>query len=141
MNVLFPVTTAVMTMLVAQVESITEVGLNEVVSDGVRRTEAWEYEAAIHGNRILYVYSSESAPTLRKWSLWDINMYSCFGRCRRRTTATVKPEEADCQRSRPDCLQRRQSHRGPQATGLLLGRKELIASALQMLDMDDHPQL
>jgi L-seryl-tRNA(Ser) seleniumtransferase len=32
--------------------------------------------------------------------------------------------------------------RGPQSTGILCGRRELIASAaLQMLDMDDHPDL
>jgi L-seryl-tRNA(Ser) seleniumtransferase len=32
--------------------------------------------------------------------------------------------------------------RGPQATGILCGRRDLIgAVALQMLDMDDHPEL
>jgi L-seryl-tRNA(Ser) seleniumtransferase len=32
--------------------------------------------------------------------------------------------------------------RGPQSTGILCGRRDLIGSAaLQMLDMDDHPQL
>jgi L-seryl-tRNA(Ser) seleniumtransferase len=32
--------------------------------------------------------------------------------------------------------------RGPQSTGILCGRRELIASAaLQMFDMDDHPEL
>ncbi|MFN0196499.1 MAG: aminotransferase class V-fold PLP-dependent enzyme, partial [Planctomycetaceae bacterium] len=34
------------------------------------------------------------------------------------------------------------SIRGPQSTGILCGRKDLIASAvLQLLDMDDHPEL
>src|SRR5436305_1494192 len=34
------------------------------------------------------------------------------------------------------------SIRGPQATGLLCGRRDLIsAAALQMLDLDDHPEL
>jgi L-seryl-tRNA(Ser) seleniumtransferase len=32
--------------------------------------------------------------------------------------------------------------RGPQATGILCGRRDLISSAaLQMLDLDDHPEL
>ncbi len=32
--------------------------------------------------------------------------------------------------------------RGPQASGILCGRRELVgAAALQMLDMDDHPEL
>src|SRR5438270_11721230 len=32
--------------------------------------------------------------------------------------------------------------RGPQATGILCGRRDLIgAAAVQLLDMDDHPEL
>ena len=32
--------------------------------------------------------------------------------------------------------------RGPQATGILCGRRELVsAAALQTLDLDDHPEL
>src|SRR5262249_46652247 len=32
--------------------------------------------------------------------------------------------------------------RGPQATGVLCGRRDLVAAAaVQMLDMDDHPEL
>ena len=48
--------------------SLVEVGFNEVVAGaGVRRTEAWEYEAAFSERTagVLYVYSSSSQPALK----------------------------------------------------------------------------
>ncbi|MEC9095307.1 MAG: aminotransferase class V-fold PLP-dependent enzyme [Planctomycetota bacterium] len=125
---------------------LLEVGLNEVVSGaGVRRTEAWEYEAAIHGNTagILYVYSSESAPTLEEVVAvgHQHNIPVLVD------AAGELPPPSNLKKliaSGADLIafSGGKAIGGPQATGLLLGRKELIASALlQMLDMDDHPQL
>jgi D-glucosaminate-6-phosphate ammonia-lyase len=40
------------------------------------------------------------------------------------------------------CFSGGKAIRGPQSTGILCGRRELIsAAALQMLDLDDHPEL
>ncbi len=125
---------------------LLEVGLNEVVSGaGVRRTEAWEYEAAIHGNTagILYVYSSESAPTLEEVVAVG-HQHSIPVLV---DAAGELPPPSNLKKliaSGADLIafSGGKAIGGPQATGLLLGRKELIASALlQMLDMDDHPQL
>ena len=125
---------------------LIEVGLNEVVSGaGVRRTEAWEYEAAIHGNTagILYVYSSESAPTLEE-VVAVAHQHSIPVLV---DAAGELPPPSNLKKliaSGADLIafSGGKAIGGPQATGLLLGRKELIASALlQMLDMDDHPQL
>ena len=48
---------------------LIEIGFNEIVANaGVRRTEAWEYEAAFGPNTagVLYVYSPTSRPPLER---------------------------------------------------------------------------
>src|SRR5436189_3236542 len=48
---------------------LVEVGFNEIVANaGVRRTEAWEYEAAFSAQTagILYVFAPDSRPPLRE---------------------------------------------------------------------------
>jgi L-seryl-tRNA(Ser) seleniumtransferase len=125
---------------------LKEVGLNEVVSGaGVRRTEPWEYEAAITSITagILYVHTNSSAP-----SLADVIAIG---------TKHQIPVLVDAAGELPPpsnlahlvasgaavvAFSGGKAIGGPQATGLLLGQQQFIGSALlQMLDMDDHPQL
>src|SRR5262249_7946296 len=122
------------------------VGFNEIVAGaGVRRTEAWEYEAA-YGSRtagILYVYDSGARPPLAELVA--------------RATARALPVPVDAAGELPPranlrtivgtgadlvCFSGGKAIRGPQATGILCGRRDLVgAAAVQMLDMDDHFEL
>lgn len=123
-----------------------EVGFNEIVSGaGVRRTEAWEYEAAFTADTagVLYVLTPDSRPTLEE----------VVRHAHRRNI----PVLVDAAGELPPRSNLRlasstgadlvsfsggKSIRGPQSTGILCGRKDLIAAAaLQMLDMDDHLEL
>lgn len=125
---------------------LVEVGFNEIVANaGVRRTEAWEYEAAIGPETagVVYVYSPVSEPPLA-----DVV---------ERAHKHRLPVLVDAAGELPPRSHLRsliatgadlvafsggKSIRGPQSTGILCGRKDLVASAaLQMLDMDDHPAL
>lgn len=123
-----------------------EVGFNELTANaGVRRTEAWEYEAAfgLETAGVFYGYSSTSQPRLAQ-----------VVECAHRRGLPVLVDAAGELPPREN-LKRLISTgadlvafsggkgiRGPQSTGILCGRRDLIASAaLQMLDMDDHPQL
>ncbi len=120
-----------------------EVGFNEIVSNaGVRRTEAWEYEAAFGPNTagVFYGYGKDSEPPL--------------GEVIERAHRHGLPVIVDAAGELPprDNLVRipasgadliafsgGKAIRGPQSTGILCGRKDLVASAaIQMLDMDDH---
>ncbi len=123
--------------------SLVEVGFHEIISGaGVRRAEAWEYEAAF-GPRsagVLYVMTTGPQPPLA-----DVV---------RRAHAHHLPVLVDAAAEVPPRANLKalaatgadlvafsggKGIRGPQATGILCGRRELIASAaLQMLDMDDH---
>ncbi|HEY2894706.1 MAG TPA: aminotransferase class V-fold PLP-dependent enzyme [Pirellulales bacterium] len=122
---------------------LVEVGFHEILSGaGVRRAEAWEYEAAF-GPRtagVLYVMTSEPRVPLE-----DVI---------RRAHAHHLPVLVDAAAELPPrsalkalietgadlvVFSGGKGVRGPQATGLLCGRRDLIMSAaLQMLDMDDH---
>ena len=125
---------------------LVEVGFNEIVSNaGVRRTELWEYEAAISPQTagIVYVYASDSRPELtelvalaKKHNLRVL--VDAAGELPPRSNLKDIPETgADL-----ICFSGGKAIRGPQSTGILCGRRELISSAaLQMLDMDDHPEL
>ncbi len=120
-----------------------EVGFHEIVSGaGVRRVEAWEYEAAFGPNTagVFYVYDPKAQPPLR-----DLV---------RVAHARNLPVLVDAAGELPPRSNLKEilatgadlvafsggkAIRGPQATGILAGRKDLVGSALlQMLDMDDH---
>lgn len=125
---------------------LVEAGFNELVAGaGVRRTEAWEIEAAI-GERtagILYVAASDSRPTIAE--VVEIGQ-------RRQLPVLVDaagqlPPRENLKKhiaAGADlvCFSGGKAIRGPQSSGILCGRAPLVQSAaLQMLDMDDHPEL
>lgn len=123
-----------------------EVGFNEIVSNaGVRRTEAWEYEAAITENTagIFYGFSPTSAPPLP--DLIEVAhahnlpiLVDAAGELPPRSNLkSIAATGADLV-----CFSGGKAIRGPQSTGVLCGRRDLVSSAaLQMLDMDDHFEL
>jgi len=125
---------------------LVEVGFNEITANaGVRRTEAWEYEAAFGPDTagVLYGYAPKSQPPLEQ-----------VVECAHRHGLAVLVDAAGELPPRENltrivatgadlvAFSGGKAIRGPQSTGLLCGRRELIASAaLQMLDMDEHPEL
>lgn len=125
---------------------LVEVGFDEITAHaGVRRAEAWEYEAAFGPGTagVLYVYSPTSQPSLEQ-----------LVECAHRRGLPVLVDAAGELPPRANltrliaagadlvAFSGGKAIRGPQSTGILCGRRDLIASAaLQMLDMDDHPQL
>jgi D-glucosaminate-6-phosphate ammonia-lyase len=125
---------------------LIEVGCNELVAgSGVRRTEAWEYEAAFCPRTagVLYVLTDDAQPALadvvriaHKHHLPVL--VDAAGELPPRTNLrAIAASGADLV-----AFSGGKAIRGPQATGILCGRRELIASAaLQMLDMDDHWEL
>jgi L-seryl-tRNA(Ser) seleniumtransferase len=125
---------------------LVEVGLNEVVSNaGVRRTEAWEYEAAFGPQTagVFYVQFPEARPTLpevvtvaHRHSL-PVLVDAAAELPPRRNLRDLIATGADLV-----AFSGGKAIRGPQATGILCGRRDLVgAAALQMLDMDDHLEL
>src|SRR5438874_3004524 len=125
---------------------LVEVGFNEIVAGaGVRRTEVWEYEAAFgpHTAGVFYVYDPGSRPPLAEVVA--------------RAHARGLPVLVDAAGELPPRSNLRalvasgadlvafsggKAIRGPQATGILCGRRDLIgAAAVQMLDLDDHYEL
>jgi len=120
-----------------------EVGFQEIVAGaGVRRAEAWEFEAAFGPKTagVLYVYDVNAAPPLAELV--------------KRAHARGLPVLVDAAGELPPRANLRdiiatgvdlvvfsggKAIRGPQSTGILCGRRDLIGAALlQMLDMDDH---
>ena len=125
---------------------LVEVGFNELVANaGVRRTETWEYEAAFGPATagVLYGYSTSAQPPLDK-------VVECAHRHHlpvlvdaaaelppRKNLTAIVATGADLV-----AFSGGKAIRGPQSTGILCGRREFVGSAaLQMLDMDDHPEL
>jgi L-seryl-tRNA(Ser) seleniumtransferase len=125
---------------------LVEVGFNEIVAGaGVRRTEAWEYEAAFGPLTagVLYVYDPRAQPPLAEVTA--------------RAHARGLPVLVDAAGELPPRANLRailaagadlvafsggKAIRGPQASGILCGRRALVgAAAVQMLDMDDHYEL
>lgn len=123
-----------------------EVGFHEIVAGaGVRRAEAWEFEAAFGPKTagVLHVYDLNAAPPLAELV--------------KRAHARNLPVLVDAAGELPPRSNLRdiiatgadlvvysggKAIRGPQSTGILCGRRDLIGSALlQMLDMDDHFEL
>jgi L-seryl-tRNA(Ser) seleniumtransferase len=123
-----------------------EVGFHELAAgSGVRRAEAWEYEVAF-GPRtagVFYVHGPGTHPPLAEVAA--------------RAHARSLPVLVDAAGELPPRSNLRaileagadlvafsggKAIRGPQATGILCGRRDLIAAAaLQMLDSDDHYEL
>ncbi len=125
---------------------LIEVGFNEIVSNaGVRRTEAWEYEAAMGPDTagILYVYSPTSTPPLEEVvhlahrRALPVLVDAAAELPPRSNLKSIPASGADLV-----AFSGGKSIRGPQSTGILCGRYELIHSAaIQLLDMDDHLEL
>lgn len=125
---------------------LVEVGFNEVTSNaGVRRAELWEFEAAITPQTagIAYVLGPGSCPALsdvvEMAHRHDLPVIvDAAGELPPRENLTRIPATgADLV-----AFSGGKALRGPQSTGLLCGRRDLISSAaLQMLDMDDHLEL
>ena len=125
---------------------LVEVGFNEIVANaGVRRTEAWEYEAAFGPNTagVLYVYSPTSRPPLEE--VVDVAhrhqlpvLVDAAGELPPRSNLkAIAARSADLV-----AFSGGKSIRGPQSTGILCGRQDLIGPAVaQLLDMDDHLEL
>ena len=125
---------------------LIEVGFNEIVSNaGVRRTETWEYDTAIGQDTagILYVYGPTSRPPLEE----VVNLAHRRGLSVLVDAAGELPPRSNLKSipaSGADLVafSGGKSIRGPQSTGILCGRRELIsAAAVQLLDMDDHLEL
>ncbi len=125
---------------------LVEVGFHEIVSGaGVRRAEAWEYEAAF-GPRtagVLYVLTAGSRPPLEEIVALahahhlPVLVDAAGELSPRANLKAIAARGADLV-----AFSGGKAIRGPQATGILCGRRDLIGSAaLQMLDMDDHEEL
>lgn len=120
-----------------------EVGFHEpVAGSGVRRCEAWEIEAAIGTETagIFYVHDAEARPPLA-----DVVEVAHAHNLPVLVDAAGELPPRDNLRnilgSGADLVafSGGKGIRGPQAAGILCGRRDLIGSAaLQMLDMDDH---
>ncbi len=125
---------------------LVEVGFHEPISGaGVRRVEAWEYAAACGPQTagIFYVYQASSHPPLREVVAVAHEkglpvLVDAAGQLPPRSNLRdILETGADLV-----CFSGGKAIRGPQATGLLCGRRDLVsAAAMQMLDMDDYFEL
>ena len=122
---------------------LVEVGMNEQVAGaGVRRTERWEIEAGLSERTVAVAYfaSADSQPPLDEVAAV----------CREHSVPLIVDAAAQLP---PASNLRRfvaagadlvafsggKGLRGPQSTGILAGRRDLIMSvALQHLDLDEH---
>ncbi len=125
---------------------LVEVGFHEMVAGaGVRRTEAWEFEAAFGPETagVLYVLANDSRPPLTE----VVRVAHRRGLPVLVDAAGELPPRANLREILATgadlvCFSGGKAIRGPQATGILCGRRDLIgAAALQMLDLDDHEEL
>ncbi|MEY4178095.1 MAG: hypothetical protein RLY70_1669 [Planctomycetota bacterium] len=125
---------------------LIEAGFHELVAGaGVRRCEAWELEAAIGPGTagILYVHDLHGRPPLaevvdvaRRHNL-PLLVDAAGELPPRENLRAIVAAGADLV-----AFSGGKAIRGPQATGILCGRREWVGSAaLQMLDMDDHFEL
>ena len=112
---------------------------------GVRRTEAWEYDAAVTGQTagIAYAADRNARPALSE----VVELAHRNGLPVLVDAAGELPPISNLRafmETGADLVAFRGGKvlRGPQSTGILCGRRELIASvALQHLDMDEHFEL
>ena len=116
--------------------------MNEVVANaGVRRTEAWEYEAAITPNTAAIYYGTgpDAEPPLAQ----VIGVARKHGLPVIVDAAGEIPPKANLRKfidmgADLVAYSGGKALRGPQSSGILCGRRDLIASvALQHLDMDE----
>jgi L-seryl-tRNA(Ser) seleniumtransferase len=121
---------------------LVEVGMNEVVANaGVRRTEAWEYEAAITPDTAAIYYGAgpDSEPPLAQ----VIEVAHKHNLPVIVDAAGELPPKANLRKfinmgADLVAFSGGKALRGPQSSGILCGRRDLIASvALQHLDMDE----
>ena len=121
---------------------LVEVGMNEITANaGVRRTEAWEYEAAINDSTVGIYYSQgpDSHPPLED----VINVAKKNNLPIIVDAAGELPPKENLRRfidmgADLVAFSGGKSLRGPQSTGILCGKKHLITSvALQNLDKDE----
>jgi L-seryl-tRNA(Ser) seleniumtransferase len=125
---------------------LVEVGFHEIVAGaGVRRCEAWEIEAAIGPQTagIVYVYDTHGRPPLAEVVAvahahnLPVLVDAAGEVPPREHLRSIIATGADLV-----AISGGKGLRGPQASGILCGRRDLIGSAaLQMLDMDDHFEL
>jgi D-glucosaminate-6-phosphate ammonia-lyase len=123
-----------------------EVGFQEIIAGaGVRRVETWEYLAAITPRTagIFYVYGRDSHPPLAEVVVAAHTrqipiLVDAAGEVPPRANLrSLLATGADLV-----AFSGGKGIRGPQATGILCGRRDLIgAAALQMFDQDDHWEL
>ncbi|HWL08079.1 MAG TPA: aminotransferase class V-fold PLP-dependent enzyme [Planctomicrobium sp.] len=123
-----------------------EVGFHEpVAGSGVRRAESWEYEVEF-GPRtagVFYVLGHNSQPSLNE----VVAVAHSQGLPVLVDAAGEVPPHSNLRSILTTgadlvAFSGGKGIRGPQSTGILCGRRDLIASAaLQMLDMDDHQEL
>jgi L-seryl-tRNA(Ser) seleniumtransferase len=122
---------------------LVEVGMHEIVAGaGVRRAETWEFTTAF-GPRtagVLYVYDAAGHPPLRELveaaheHRLPVLVDAAGELPPRSNLRDIVATGADLV-----TFSGGKAIRGPQATGLLVGRRDLVGSALvQVLDMDDH---
>lgn len=125
---------------------LVEVGFNEIVSNaGVRRTEVWEYEAAITPQTagIVFVQAENSCPKLVEIvSLAHQHNLPVLVDAAGELPPRSRLKDISATGADLVCFSGGKAIRGPQSTGILCGKRSLIsAAALQMLDMDDHLEL
>lgn len=125
---------------------LVEVGFHEPIAGaGVRRVEAWEYAAAFNSETagVLYVHHAGSQPPLK--DVVEVAherglpvLVDAAGELPPRSNLrAILATGADLV-----CFSGGKAIRGPQAAGLLCGRRDLVgAAAIQMLDMDDYFEL
>jgi L-seryl-tRNA(Ser) seleniumtransferase len=122
---------------------LVEVGMNEQgAGAGVRRTEAWEYEAAITENTagIAYTVTADSQPPLER----VVEVAHRHGLPVLVDAAAQLPPISNLRRfiemgADLVAFSGGKALRGPQSSGILCGSKDHIASvALQHLDTDEY---
>jgi L-seryl-tRNA(Ser) seleniumtransferase len=125
---------------------LVEVGMDEVrAGAGVRQAEAWEYVAAFGSDTagVLYFFTPDSQPPLEE----VVEVAHHHDLPVLVDAAAQLPPRANLLLASVTgadlvAYSGGKAIRGPQSTGILCGRRELIGSAaLQMLDMDETPEL
>lgn len=122
---------------------LVEVGMNEITAGaGVRRTEPWEYAAALSERTVAvaYVYNPTSAPKLE--SVAEVCrdegvplIVDAAGQVPPIANLTRLPASG----ASAVVFSGGKGIRGPQGTGIVAGKHDLIMSiALQQLDLDEH---
>jgi L-seryl-tRNA(Ser) seleniumtransferase len=125
---------------------LVEVGFHEIVAGaGVRRAETWEFTSTFGPKTagVFYVYDANARPELSELVVaahqhgLPVLVDAAGELPPRANLRQILATGADLV-----AFSGGKAIRGPQATGILCGRADLIGSAaLQMLDLDDHWEL